>query len=87
MRARVQKWGNSLAVRIPKSFASEVKLRQDALVEISLVDGKLMVAPVEESSFTLAQLLAGITKKNLHREIETGGAVGNEVVTAVRKAS
>lgn len=78
MRARIQKWGNSLAVRIPRSFASEVKLKQDAVVEISLVDGKLLVAPVEEPTFTLAQLLAGVTKKNLHGEIEMGGAVGNE---------
>lgn len=78
MRARIQKWGNSLAVRIPRSFASEVKLKQDTLIEISLVDGKLVVAPVEEPSFTLEQLLAGVTRKNLHREMETGDAVGNE---------
>ena len=43
MRTRIQKWGNSLALRIPKSFAAEVKLEQGSEIEVSLVDGKLVV--------------------------------------------
>jgi antitoxin MazE len=79
MRTRVQKWGNSLALRIPKSFAAEARLAQDALVDVSLVDGKLVVAPVGEPDFTLEQLLAGVSEQNLHREVDTGPAVGKEV--------
>ncbi len=78
MKTRVQKWGNSLALRIPKSVAAEVGLDQDALVELSLVDGKLVVAPVVEPAVTLDQLLAGVTEDNLHREVDTGPAIGNE---------
>lgn len=80
MRTRIQKWGNSLALRIPKSFADEVRLKQGSLVEVSLADGKLLISPVkEEETITLEQLLAGVTEENLHSEIDAGGAVGNEV--------
>jgi antitoxin MazE len=79
MKTRVQKWGNSLALRIPKSFASEVGLDPDSSVEMSLKDGKLVVVPSEKSKFTLRQLLAQVTDENLHREVDTGSAVGGEV--------
>jgi antitoxin MazE len=79
MRTRVQKWGNSLAVRIPKPFAAEVGLQPDTPVEVSLVDGKLVMAPVVESGLTLEVLLARVTEHNLHREVDSGPAVGNEI--------
>jgi len=77
MKTRMQKWGNSLALRIPKPFAAEVGLEPDTPIELSLVDGKLVIAPLAEP-FTLDALLAGITEDNLHEEINTGPAVGNE---------
>jgi antitoxin MazE len=76
---RVQKWGNSLALRIPKSFATEVGLEHDSSVEVSLVDGKLIVVPVAKPKLTLKQLLAQVTEDNLHHEVDTGPAVGREV--------
>ncbi len=79
MRTRVQKWGNSLALRIPKSFAVEVGLGPDTPVELSLRDGKLIVKPVVEPAWTLEQLLAQVTEGNLHREADTGAPVGDEV--------
>ena len=78
MKTRVQKWGNSLALRIPKSFASEVGFQKETPVEVSLADGKLVVAPVSQPKPTLKQLLAKITKDNLHSEVDTGSAAGNE---------
>jgi antitoxin MazE len=78
MRTRVQKWGNSLALRIPKSFAAEVGLQKEAPVEISLADGKLVIRPVAEPKPTLKQLLARVTKENLHYEVDTGPAIGKE---------
>lgn len=78
MRTRVQKWGNSLALRIPKSFATEVGLQDDSPVEVSLVSGKLVVAPVAGPKVTLEQLLAQVTEDNLHHEVDTGPSVGNE---------
>jgi antitoxin MazE len=79
MKARIQKWGNSLALRIPKSFAVETGLDQDTLVDIALVDRKLTVTPIPTQPISLEQLLAGITDDNLHSESKTGAAVGNEV--------
>jgi antitoxin MazE len=79
MKTRVQKWGHSLAVRIPKSFAVEAGLSHDAIVDVALVDGKLVVTPLAPPAFTLEHLLAGISAENLHSEQDTGSAVGNEV--------
>ncbi len=79
MRTRVQKWGNSLALRIPKSFATEVRLVEDSVVDVSLADGRIVVSPVPDADVTLADLLAGVTAQNLHHEIDTGPAVGMEV--------
>ena len=78
MRSRIQKWGNSLALRIPKSFATEGGLQRETPVEVSLVDRKLVITPVAKPRFTLKQLLAKVTKENLHHEVNTGPAVGNE---------
>jgi len=78
MKTRVQKWGNSLALRIPKSFATEVGLDPNSSVEMSLKGGKLIVVPADKPKFTLKQLLARVTEENLHDEVDTGSAVGGE---------
>ena len=79
MKIQVQKWGNSLAVRIPKSFAIETKIDQGTMVELQLIDGKLVIEPVAEADYALDQLLAGVTPENLHQEIDCGSPEGNEV--------
>ncbi len=79
MKTRVQKWGNSLALRIPKSFAEEAGLLADAAVELSLEQGRLVVQPITPQPLTLDQLLQGITDENLPGEWDTGPAVGKEV--------
>jgi antitoxin MazE len=78
MRARVQKWGNSLAVRIPKSFALEAHFEQDTPVEVTLRDGELVVSPVK-IGYVLKDLVDQITDENKHSEVEYGPAVGGEV--------
>ncbi|MFC1861036.1 AbrB/MazE/SpoVT family DNA-binding domain-containing protein [Chloroflexota bacterium] len=78
MRTRVQKWGNSLALRIPKSFASEAGLSRESSVEVSLVEGKLVITPLPTPQLSLEQLLAEITEENVHHEVDTGPALGNE---------
>ena len=79
MRIRIQKWGNSLALRIPKSFAVEVGLQKETAVEISMVDGKLVIAPIAKPTQTLEQLLARVTEENLHHEVDSGFAIGKEM--------
>ena len=58
MKTRIQKWGNSLALRIPKAFAAEAGLRADGAVELTLVEGTLVVQPIKSSSIMLDELLA-----------------------------
>ena len=78
MITRIQKWGNSLALRIPKSFATEVGLQRETSVKVTLTGGKLVITPVVKPKLTLKQLLATVTKENLHHEVDTGSAVENE---------
>ncbi|MCC6300590.1 MAG: AbrB/MazE/SpoVT family DNA-binding domain-containing protein [Anaerolineales bacterium] len=79
MLTKVQRWGNSLALRIPKAFALDAQLENDSMVEISVVDGQIIVKPVSAPSWTLEELLRGINKRNIHSEIDTGDPAGNEV--------
>jgi len=79
MLTHIKKWGNSLALRIPQSVAREIGLNQDSSVEIALIDGKLVVAPVVKRKLTLEKLLAQVTDENIHREIYTGAPVGREI--------
>lgn len=78
LNARVQKWGNSLALRIPRPFALEVGLAENSEVEISLVDGRIVVQPLGRVRFDLAELLEKVTPSNRHAEVEVGGPVGEE---------
>ncbi len=77
MLTKVQKWGNSLAVRIPKAFADELGLENNAVVEMTLNEGKLVVKIVPRQP-TLEELLAKVTPENIHEEIDDGGSVGRE---------
>ena len=79
MRIRVQKWGNSLALRIPKSFATETALDSGAEVDLTLEDGRLVITPLSEPRYSLSDLLAGVTPQNLHSEVDTGSSQGAEV--------
>ena len=78
MRARVQRWGNSLALRIPSAFAVETTIEQGSEVELTLEDGRLVVTPVAEPGFSLDSLLADVTPENLHAEVDSGAAEGVE---------
>jgi antitoxin MazE len=78
MKTTVQKWSNSYAVRIPKSFIKEVVLEYRTDVELILEDGKLVVQPIKEETITFDDLLAQVTKKNLHRAEDTDLPIGND---------
>lgn len=79
MRTRIQRWGHSLALRIPKPFAIEAKLGDQTEVNLTVTNGKLVVAPTTKPAQRLKALLSRVTKRNLHREIDTGRPIGREV--------
>lgn len=78
MQVRIQKWGNSLALRIPKSLAEDSGVDTGSVVELRVVRGKLVATPVADQ-YELEELLAGVSKTNLHTEVSSGEAVGREV--------
>ena len=78
MRTRIQKWGNSLALRIPRYIAIEIGLRKETPVDVSLTDGKVVISPVAGPETTLEQLLSRVTERNVHHEFDTGPATGKE---------
>ena len=79
MQTRVQKWGNSLGVRIPRGLAEEVGLGAGTEVSLSAKDGELVVRPAVPARLSLGDLLAGVTESNLHSAVDTGSAVGAEI--------
>lgn len=79
MRARIQIWGNSMALRIPKSMAIELKINKGSYVDLSLMNGKLLIDPVKETICTLKDLLKKVSEENVHLEIDTGNPTGKEL--------
>ena len=77
MKTKIQRWGNSLAVRIPRPFAAEAGLEQQSEVDVAVVDGALVITPSPAPA--LDELLARVTDENLHGEIDFGSPVGHEV--------
>ncbi len=80
MNAKVQKWGNSLAIRIPRALARESHLSQGCTVDIRVVDGRIVVEPQQPPEYDLEDLLRKVTKENVHKEVSTGTPVGKEAI-------
>jgi antitoxin MazE len=80
MKVKIQKWGNSLAVRIPKSFAVQTEIEQDTIVDLSILEGSIIVKPEKRNpKLTLEELLEKVSAENLHGEVDTGASLGREV--------
>ena len=75
MQTVVQKWGNSLGIRIPNLYVKEFDLRNGSSVEITEEEGQLVIKP---GKVTLDYLLSQITTENIHEAIETGPSIGKE---------
>ncbi len=78
MHTKVQKWGNSLGLRIPQSFAAEAQVKDGSPVDLSVENGHLLVRPLRRRKYALTELLKKVTRQNLHREVPTGRATGRE---------
>lgn len=78
MNARIERWGDSLALRIPDALTAQTGFADQSVVDLSLVAGKLVITPLALKP-SLAELLKQVTPENLHGEWETGPAVGGEV--------
>jgi antitoxin MazE len=79
MQTKIQKWGNSLALRIPKSFAEEAGVKAGSEVSLSVRDGGLVVKAARVPRPRLQDLLRKVSRRNVHRAVDTGAPVGKEV--------
>lgn len=78
MKTRIQRWGNDLALIIPKTVAEAANIQDESDVDIAVVQGGLWVK-LTKPRFTLEAVLEGITDENLHAETDTGSVVGREI--------
>jgi antitoxin MazE len=69
MPTKIQKWGNSLAIRVPKTYADALGLKEGADVKLKIVKDKLIVSRKKKQEIKLNELLSKVTDKNLHKEI------------------
>ena len=79
MQTQIKKWGNSLALRIPKSFALNANLKHNELVDLSIEKERIVITPIGEQEYSLDELLEGVNENNLHEEFDTGAPVGKEI--------
>ncbi len=78
MITKIQKWGNSLAVRIPRSLAQDTQLGSGKDVEMIVRAGQIVITPTKAPKLKLSDLLKDVTPRNRHAEIRTGASVGTE---------
>ena len=78
MITKLQKWGNSYAVRIPKYLVQGIKLAQGSEIEIKYYNQSLVIKPKKQKEYALKVLVRGITPKNRHKIIFDGPDMGKE---------
>ena len=79
MEVLIRKWGNSAAVRIPATVLAETGMALDQPVEVRQDRGRIVIEPLHRQVYSIADLVRGIRRDNLHEAVETGPAVGREV--------
>lgn len=79
MNTKIQKWGNSLALRIPKSYAKAVDLKEGLDVRLKLEKNKIVVEKQRRKKYSLKLLLSRVNRKNLHKETDFGVREGKEI--------
>lgn len=79
MNTMIQQWGNSLALRIPKAFAEQAKVKKGSRIKLTVEKNRLVIEPVEKKKITLESLLADVTPENIHPETDWGKPMGKEI--------
>lgn len=79
MHATVQKWGNSLALRLPKPFTAEINIAENSVVDISIQNNQIVIKPLKKAPINVDELINAISPDNLYAEVSMGLPVGNEV--------
>lgn len=78
--SRIQKWGNSLAIRIPQTLAGQLSVEEGAVVDLQVRGGELVIRPIRSKKLSLCELLKECRPSQLHGETDFGVDVGCEVI-------
>ena len=76
MQTAITKWGNSLAIRLPKTFTEQIGINEKNKIEIIIEKDKIILQKPRQN---LKTLLSKINKDNIHKEINTGKITGKEI--------
>ena len=79
MTTKIQQWGNSLAVRLPKEITQKFNLHKGSSVVLTEDMKNIMIKPVRKNKVTLKELVSKITPENIHSEVDWGKSVGKEI--------
>jgi len=79
MKTKVARWGNSLAMRIPKRLAETHQISEGTDLEIVEEEGGIRIRPVQPKKYQLSDLLKAVTPENLHGEHLVEDPKGKEV--------
>jgi len=79
MPTKVQKWGNSLAVRLPREMAEKFELGEGSPVVIRPERRGIVIKPAKKQKLSLRELVARITPENRHKEVDWGKPRGREI--------
>lgn len=79
MTTTIQKWGNSLGVRIPKEIAKETCLREGSVISFSVDGDAITLTHAKKPTYSLEELLKSFDKKTQHEIVDWGDPVGSEV--------
>ncbi len=79
MRVKIQKWGNSFALRIPKSFANQTSIKLGSSVDLSIQEGKLIIEPITQEEYDYKTLISEVKESNLHKEYLSDKPKGREL--------
>ena len=79
MVTKIQKWGNSLAVRLPKSVVTKLSIKQNHRVTVHHDRSRIVVTPIKPTEITLEEIVEAITPQNRHGATDWGTSLGKEI--------
>ena len=79
MKTKIRKWGNSLAVRIPQPLVKEAHVAYGTPVDLTVEDNRIVIEAEAQPEYSLDELVEEIDAENVHAEVNTGSAVGNDI--------
>lgn len=80
MTTKIQKWGNSLAIRLPKGLFQSGKFFEGVTVTFEERGSEIIIRSTQKKLPTLKEALKGMTRVNFEPELDWGSDVGEEII-------